>query len=81
VSSNAPWKTVETIYGTEVWTVFNLDTERHFFERTTTPHGIWVNLMEFNSTPDFPVLVPNPGNNHLSRGVNQQFETAAKRPF
>ncbi|TWU35214.1 Penicillin acylase precursor [Novipirellula aureliae] len=81
VPSNAPYKTVGTIYDTEYRTVCNLDAKRYFFELTTSPNVIWVNLVELSLSPDSPVLVLNPDNIHLSGSVNQQFEIAAERPF
>jgi len=81
VPFNAPYKKVGTIYDTEYRTVANLDGRRYFFELTTSPNVIWVDLTKLDLSPDSSVMVLDPDNIELSGNVNQQFETAVTCPF
>lgn len=81
VPFNAPYKTVGTIYDTEYRTVANLDARRYFFELTTSPNVIWVDLNQLDLSPDAPILLLNPDNIELSGNVNSQFEKAPAQPF
>ncbi|CAD72485.1 MAG TPA: linear amide C-N hydrolase [Rhodopirellula baltica] len=81
VPFNAPYKTPGTIYDTEYRTVVNLDSRRFFFELTTSPNVIWVNLEDLALSPGSPVLTLNPDNIHLSGNVNKDFTPVAEPPF
>lgn len=80
VPFNAPYKTAGTIYDTEYRTVANLDTRRYFFELTTSPNVIWINLDQLDWAPGSSVLVLDPDNIELSGCVNSQFKPTTQ-PF
>lgn len=69
------------IYNTEYRTVISLTNKRYFFELTTSPSVIWVDLPKMNLAPGAPVMVLNPDNIALSGDVTRKFRKAAKAPF
>jgi len=81
VPFNAPYKTVGTIYDTEYRTVANLDGRRYFFELTTSPNVIWVDLARLDLSSDSSVMVLDPDNIELSGNVNQQLKRVDAQPF
>jgi len=81
VPFNAPYKSVGTIYDTEYRTVANLDRRRFFFELTTSPNVIWVDLAKLDLSPGSSVMVLDPDNIDLAGNVNQHFERVVARPF
>jgi penicillin V acylase-like amidase (Ntn superfamily) len=81
VPFNAPYKTVGTIYDTEYRTAIDLTNERYFFELTTSPNVVWVNLKQMNLSPGAPVMVLKPDNIALSGDVTGKFQPLAKAPF
>jgi len=81
VPFNAPYKTVGTIYDTEYRTVINLEARRYFFELTTSPNVIWVDLGKFDLSPEAAVMVLDPDDIELSGNVNRHFKRAAAQPF
>ncbi len=80
VPFNAPYKRVGTIYDTEYRTVTNLNGRRYFFELTTSPNVIWVDLAKVDLSAGSDVQVLDPDNIELSGSVSQRFEKAAQ-PF
>lgn len=68
-------------YYTEYRTVIDLTTKRYFFELTTNPNAIWVDLSKFSLTPGSPVMVLSPDNLTLSGEVSGKFRRASKAPF
>ncbi|WP_421658705.1 linear amide C-N hydrolase [Leptothermofonsia sp. ETS-13] len=81
VPFNAPYKTPGTIYDTEYRTVMDLTNKRYFFELSTSPNVIWMDLKKFNLNPGAPVLVLNPDNIALSGDVIEKFQKVARVPF
>jgi len=81
VPFNAPYKTVGTIYDTEYRTVINLNAKRYFFEMTTSPNVIWVDLAKFDLSPGLSAMALDPDNIELSGNVNQQFKRVETPPF
>ena len=80
VPFGAPYKGFG-IYNTEYRTAINLSSRRYFFELTTSPNVIWVDLMQFKLTPGSPVMALDPDNVELSGNVSGQFKALEKAPF
>jgi choloylglycine hydrolase len=80
VPFGAPYKGFG-IYNTEYRTVMNLTDKRYYFEFTTSPNVIWVDLNRFNLAAGQPVMVLNPDNVALSGDVTSKFRKAPKAPF
>jgi choloylglycine hydrolase len=68
------------IYNTEYRTVMNLTSRRYYFELTTSPNVVWVDLDRFDLQPGAPVMALNPDNLELSGNVSGQF-TQIPAPF
>jgi penicillin V acylase-like amidase (Ntn superfamily) len=49
--------------------VIDLTNKRYFFELTTRPNVIWVDLSNFDLKPGAPVMILNPDNMSLSGEV------------
>jgi choloylglycine hydrolase len=69
------------IYNTEYRTAMNLTDKRYYFELTTSPNVIWVDLSRFDLAPGQPVMVLDPDNIDLSGNVTAKFVKAAQAPF
>jgi penicillin V acylase-like amidase (Ntn superfamily) len=80
VPFGAPYKGFG-IYNTEYRTAMNLTDKRYYFELTTSPNVIWVDLKRFNLAPGQPVMVLDPDNVALSGDVAAKFRRAPKAPF
>lgn len=68
------------IYNTEYRTVMNLTNKRYYFELSTSPNVIWVDLEKMNLAAGAPVMTLNPDAIDLSGDVTAKF-TPAKAPF
>ena len=79
VPFGAPYKNFG-IYNTEYRTVTDDTNKRYFFELTTSPNVIWVELEKFDLKPGAPVMAVHPDNIDLSGDVTSKFEQAAP-PF
>lgn len=79
VPFGAPYKGFG-IYNTEYRTAINLTDKRYFFELTTSPNVIWVDLTEFNLESGAPVMTLNPDSIELSGNVTDEF-VVAPAPF
>jgi len=75
VPFGAPYKGFG-IYNTEYRTAINLTDKRYFFELTTSPNVIWVDLAEFNLESGAPVMTLNPDSIELSGNVTDEFGVA-----
>ena len=64
-------------YQTEYRTVIDLTNKRYFFELTTAPNVIWVDLKDFELTPGSPVMALDPDNIVLSGNTAKQFKQIA----
>ncbi|MBS0578350.1 MAG: linear amide C-N hydrolase [Proteobacteria bacterium] len=73
VPFGAPYKSFG-IYNTEYRTVVDLTNRRYFFELTTIPNVIWVELAKFNLAAGAPVMLLNPDNIALSGDVSGRFK-------
>jgi choloylglycine hydrolase len=80
VPFGAPYKGFG-IYNTEYRTAIDLTNERYFFELTTSPNVIWVDLSKFDLKPGAPVMELNPDNVALSGNVSDKFTKADEAPF
>lgn len=80
VPFGAPYKDFG-IYNTEYRTVMNLTDRRYYFELTTSPNVLWVDLARFNLDPGSPVMLLDPDNISLSGDVSNQFTETLDRPF
>jgi penicillin V acylase-like amidase (Ntn superfamily) len=80
VPFGAPYKGFG-IYNTEYRTAINLTGRRYFFELTTSPNVLWVDLTKFELGVGAPVMTLNPDNMELSGDVTGRFQRAAVAPF
>ncbi len=69
------------IYNTEYRTAINLTDRRYFFELTTSPSVIWVDLAALDLAAGAPVLVLDPDDIDLAGNVTGRFTAAASAPF
>jgi choloylglycine hydrolase len=79
VPFGAPYKGFG-IYNTEYRTAINLTDGRYFFELTTRPNVIWVDLRSFELTRGSAVKALDPDDVELSGNVSKKFRRA-KAPF
>jgi len=79
VPFGAPYKGFG-IYNTEYRTVMNLTSRRYFFELTTSPNVLWVDLARFDLAPGSPVRTLDPDSMDLSGDVSTKFAQAVA-PF
>lgn len=80
VPFGAPNNLPGTLYNTEYRTAIDLTNRGYFFELTTSPNVVWVNLDQFDLTPGAPVLMLDPDDIELSGNVTDRFEEAVA-PF
>jgi len=67
-------------FDTEYRTISDLTGERYYFELTTAPNVIWVDLKKLNLAPGAPVMTLNPNNIDLSGNVGADL-TKSTAPF
>jgi penicillin V acylase-like amidase (Ntn superfamily) len=67
-------------FDTEYRTVSDLSTGHYYFELTTAPNVVWVDLKQLNLAPGAPVMTLNPNNIDLSGNVSTKFASATA-PF
>jgi penicillin V acylase-like amidase (Ntn superfamily) len=79
VPFGAPYKDFG-IYNTEYRSVCNLTNKTYYFELTTSPNVVWVDLAHENLSAGAPVMLLNPDNVALSGNVTASFHVA-KAPF
>jgi choloylglycine hydrolase len=65
------------IYNTEYRTAINLADRRYFFELTTSPNVIWVDLPSFDLSEGTSVMTLDPDNIDLAGNVTAAFEKAS----
>lgn len=81
VPFNAPYKHAGTIYDTEYRTVASLSGRRYFFELTTSPNVVWIDLARVDFSPAAPVRALDPDSIELVGDVSQQFTPVHTVPF
>ena len=69
------------IYNTEYRTVMDLSKKLYFFELTTRPNVIWVDLTIFDLKAGAPVFTLDPDDEALSGDVSRKFKRAKARLF
>jgi choloylglycine hydrolase len=80
VPFGAPNYAPGTLYNTEYRTAADLTNRRYFFELTTAPNVVWMELARFNFAAGTPVMTLDPDNIALSGDVSAKFRRA-KAPF
>ena len=81
VPFGAPNNAPGTLYNTEYRTAIDLTNSRYFFELTTAPNLIWVELKGLDFNPGAPVMLLDPDNIYLAGDVTARFHKADKAPF
>lgn len=81
VPFGAPNNAPGTLYNTEYRTAIDLTNLRYFFELTTAPNLIWVELKGLDFNPGAPVVLLDPDNIYLAGDVTARFHKADKTPF
>ncbi|WP_409350540.1 linear amide C-N hydrolase [Synechocystis salina] len=81
VPFGAPNNLPGSLYNTEYRTAIDLTNRRYFFELTTSPNVIWVNLDQLNFVSGATVLSLDPDNLELSGNVTDKFVRVTKIPF
>ncbi len=76
VPFGAPYKGFG-IYNTEYRTAIDLTQQRYFFELSTSPNLVWVDLRRFDLKPGAPVMKFDPERIELSGDVSRHFVKAA----
>lgn len=75
VPFGAPYKGFG-IYNTEYRTAANLNTKRYYFELTTSPNVVWVDLASMKLDEGQPVMTLDPDDISLSGNVTANFKPA-----
>jgi choloylglycine hydrolase len=76
----SPYESFGT-YDTEYRTVADLTNLRYYFELSTSPNVIWVNLNELNLKSDGEAMLLQPNDINLSGNVSGKFSRADEIPF
>ena len=74
VPFGAPNRAPGSLYNTEYRTAIDLTNRRYYFELTTSPNVIWMDLLKFDLTAGSPVLLLNPDDINLSGDVTKGFK-------
>ena len=80
VPFGAPNRTPDTLYDTEYRTAIDLSNLRYFFELTTAPNVLWMDLPKFDLTPGAEARILDPDNIDLSGNVTNKFQRVPKTP-
>lgn len=80
VPFGAPYKGFG-VYDTEYRTAANLTNKRYFFELSTSPNVIWMDIRKFDLKRGAPAMTLDPDNINLSGDVSSKFKKVAKAPF
>jgi len=78
VPFGAPNNLPGSLYNTEYRTAMDLKNRRYFFELTTAPNVIWMELDKFNLEPGSPEYTLDPDNIHLTGDVSEEFQKVEK---
>jgi len=81
VPFGAPNNAPGTLYNTEYRTAIDLTSRRYYFELTTAPNVIWVDMARMNLKAGAPVMLLDPDDIHLTGNVSARFKVARKAPF
>jgi choloylglycine hydrolase len=69
------------VYNTEYRTVADVSNGRYFFELTTSPNVLWVDIANVDLSPGAPVLLLDPDDLTLSGEVSARFVAVAGSPY
>jgi choloylglycine hydrolase len=75
VPFGAPNRAPGSLYNTEYRTAIDLTNRQYFFELTTSPNVIWMDLSKFDLTEGSPVLLLDPDDINLSGDVTKNFKS------
>ena len=81
VPFGAPNQAPGALYNTEYRTAIDLTNRRYFFELTTAPNVIWMDLTKFVLEVGAPVMILDPDDIDLSGNVSTKFKKAGHTPF
>jgi len=81
VPFGAPNNAPGTLYNTEYRTAIDLTNRRYFFQLTTTPNVIWMDVAELNFEAGASVMILDPNNVDLAGNVSAKFQKAKNAPF
>jgi penicillin V acylase-like amidase (Ntn superfamily) len=81
VPFGAPNNAPGTLYNTEYRTAIDLTNRRYFFELTTSPNVIWMDMAGFDLRAGAPVMLLDPDDIDLAGNVSAKFRKARKVPF
>lgn len=70
-----------TLYNTEYRTAIDLTNRRYFFELTTAPNVIWMELDAFDLEVGAPAMILDPDDITLCGDVSARFQRAVRVPF
>lgn len=73
VPFGAPNREPGSLYNTEYRTALDLTNKRYYFELSTAPNLLWMDLTKFNLDPGSPVLLLNPNSITLVGDVTGKF--------
>ena len=74
VPFGAPNRAPGSLYNTEYRTAIDLTNRQYFFELTTSPNVIWMDLSKFDLTEGSPVLLLDPDDVNLTGDVTKNFK-------
>jgi choloylglycine hydrolase len=74
VPFGAPNREPGSLYNTEYRTAMDLTTGKYFFEFTTAPNVIWMDLAKFDLAEGSPILLLDPNNINLVGDVTADFK-------
>ena len=75
VPFGAPNRAPGSLYNTEYRTAIDLTNRRYYFELTTAPNVIWMDLAKFKLTEGSPILLLHPDDINLSGDVTMAFKS------
>ncbi len=75
VPFGAPNNLPGTLYNTEYRTAIDLTNRRYFFELSTAPNLVWVNVARLNLAPGAPVLALDPDDIALAGDVSDKLKS------
>lgn len=81
VPFGAPNHEPGALYNTEYRTAIDLTNRRYYFELTTTPNVIWMDLAKFDFEAGAPVMILDPDDIDLAGNVSGKFQKAKTAPF
>lgn len=81
VPFGAPNNEPGTLYNTEYRTAADLTNRCYFFELTTAPNVLWMDMAKFDFDVGAPTMILDPDDINLSGDVSAKFEKTTQAPF